>query len=1076
MKNAILLSAVVLFIMFSCTKQKTFMQPQKLQTEYQSSPIGLDVPFPRLSWYVNDTSRGAKQTAYHIIVSASLKKLKKNIGDIWDSKQVESGQSVHVKYAGPGLDSRKIYFWKVKTWDQDSVESSWSEPATWEMGLLNREDWQARWIGLDVEPDRSELEKYGNWIWHPEEKGLNIPIYVRKTITLPEGKTVRKAMLSVTADNEFEAWVNNNKKGKGDDWQRFYNRDITNDLTEGENILAFSAITTQPEYCGLIFYLDLVYADGTNEYISSDESCLTSLKKIPGWTKSVFNDESWISAEIIAPYGEGYWGRIDAPGPVPRSTLIRKEFTASKSVKKARAYVTGLGNYELYVNGNKIGKDLLTPGWTDYRDRVQYQVYDITDKIQPGENAAGMFLGNMWWSSGLGWMGGVKYSRGPERGLCQIEIEYKDGSTEIIASDETWKGHKSPITDNSIYQGEKFDARLEIPGWSEIGLNQDEWEPVNQFTEEDTLILSAQAGPPIRIAQEIEPVSVTEVEPGKFVFDMGTNLVGFARLKVQGEAGTEVTLRFAELLHEDGTVAQENLRSAKATDKYILKGGEMETWHPRFTYHGFRYVQVEGFPGTPGKENLTGLQFYSSAPVTGKFKCSNEIINKVWKNIVNGQKGNMQSVPTDCPQRDERLGWTGDAQMFSPTACYNMSMARFFTKWMIDITDSQDDTEGWVPDVNPGIVVDGPGKPAWGDAITVIPWMVYKFYGDEGILEKNYEGMKAWVEFMRLNARENLYIFDRNGWHGYGDWISVVPSPGAPISAEYYFYSTKLLSKAAKILGKEEDAKEYKELAGKIAEAINKKFFDPKTNNYLEGTQTANLLPLAFGIVPDELKQEVANNIAANVIAKEKHPSTGFLGTGYLLPMLSDYGYHELAYEVASQTTYPSWGYMAENGATSMWELWNSDKERPDQMNSRNHFALGSCGEWYYAYLAGIKPDPEEPGFKHSIISPKPAGDLTYALGEIETGYGLLKCHWQKTDDGLRMIVIIPPNTSATVKIPVAGYNNPSILEGGNTIFSAGGAATPLQEGLEFIEAGVIEVAFKAAAGSYVFTLYDNPM
>ena len=718
---------------------------------------------------------------------------------------------------------------------------------------------------------------------------------------------------------------------------------------------------------------------------------------------------------------------------------------------------------------------MLTPGWTDYRDRVQYQVYDITDNIRSGENAAGMFLGNMWWSSGLGWMGGRKYSQGPVRGFCQIELEYKDGATEVIATDESWMGHISPVKDNSIYQGEKYDARLEINGWSAPGLDEEGWTPVKRYTEEDTLVLSAQAGPPLRIDREIEPVSVTEVAPGKFVYDMGINMVGFARLKVQGEAGTEVIMRFAELLHEDGTVAQENLRSAKAIDRYILKGGGMETWQPRFTYHGFRYVQVEGFPGTPEKENLTGLQLYSSAPSTGKFECSNETINSVWANIVNGQKGNMHSVPTDCPQRDERLGWTGDAQMFAPTASYNMNMAGFFAKWMIDITDSQDEEEGFVMDVNPGIVVEGPGKPAWADAITVVPWMVYKFYGDKGILEKNYEGMKAWVEYMRRNAIDNIYIFNRySDWHGYGDWISVVPSPGAPISAEYYFYSTKLLAKTAKILGYNEDAAEYKELAGKIAEAVNREYFDPKTNNYLEATQTANLLPLAFGIVPEELRQKVADNIADNVIEREKHPSTGFLGTGYILPMLSEYGYHDLAYEVATQTTYPSWGYMAENGATSIWELWNSDTEPPDRMNSRNHFALGSCGEWYYGYLAGIRPDPKKPGFKHSIIAPKPAGDLTYALGKIKTGYGLLKCHWQKTDDGLRIIAVIPPNTNATIKVPVKGYNNPTILEGGQTMYNAGSAASPLPDGFEFVEGGAEEVVFQAAAGNYLITVYDN--
>jgi len=397
------------------------------------------------------------------------------------------------------------------------------------------------------------------------------------------------------------------------------------------------------------------------------------------------------------------------------------------------------------------------------------------------------------------------------------------------------------------------------------------------------------------------------------VFDMGINMVGMVRLKVRGDSGTRVTLRFAELLHDDGTVAQENLRSAKSTDYYILKGLGEEVWNPLFTYHGFRYVQLEGYPGTPVTETLTGLQIYSSAPETGKFECSNDLLNRIWQIIINSQKGNMYSVPTDCPQRDERLGWTGDAQMFAPTANYNMNMAPFFTKWVRDMTDSQTE-EGWICDVNPAIVVGGPGKPAWGDAITVVPWMVYKFYGDKKILENSYEAMKAWVEYMRRESRDNLYIFDQNGWGGYGDWIAVVESPRAPISVAYFYYSTTLLAKTAEVIGKHDDAVTYNALAEEIRTAFNKKFLNLKTLNYQGATQTANLLPLVFGITQDEYRKKVVSNIAADVIKRGKHPSTGFLGTGYILPVLSEWGYHDLAYEVATQTSYPSWGYMVEKG------------------------------------------------------------------------------------------------------------------------------------------------------------------
>jgi alpha-L-rhamnosidase len=653
------------------------------------------------------------------------------------------------------------------------------------------------------------------------------------------------------------------------------------------------------------------------------------------------------------------------------------------------------------------------------------------------------------------------------RGLCQVEIEYTNGTRSLIVTDESWKAHTSPIIENTIYNGETYDARLEIDGWSSPGLDDSGWSGASVFNEQDNLILSAQSGPPIRIMKEIVPLSVTEAGPGKFVFDMGINMVGIANLKVSGEAGTKITLRFAELLHDDGTVAQENLRSAKATDYYILKGAGEETWHPWFTYHGFRYVQIEGYPGTPDKESITGLQMYSSAPDIGQFECSNDLLNRIWQNVLNGQRGNMYSVPTDCPQRDERLGWTGDAQMFSPTANYNMNMAPFFTKWVRDMTDSQT-KEGWICDVNPAIVVGGPGKPAWGDAITVVPWMVYKFYGDKKILENSYEGMKAWVEYMKRESKGNLYIFDQNGWGGYGDWIAVVESPRAPISAAYYYYSTTLLAKTAEVIGKHDDAVAYSALAGEIKSAFNKKYLDRRTFNYMGATQTANLLPLAFGITPDEYRQKVVDNIASDVVKRGKHVSTGFLGTGYILPVLSEWGFHELAYEVATQTTYPSWGYMVEKGATSMWELWNSDTEPPDQMNSRNHFALGSVVEWYYANLAGIRPDEAEPGFKHSIIAPMPADELTWAEGKTETVYGPISCNWYRTDSGIKIDISIPPNTSATVKLPVHGMITPKISESGSVIFS-NGAPVNLPEGLKFIEAAESAIIFEAGSGTYSF-------
>ena len=1069
MRHLIIIVFLFALTVFSCTRPEPFKQPLNLRCEYRINPLGIDDPQPRLYWYVNDTNRGAIQTAYHILVASDPKLLKRDIGDVWDSDKIESSQSAHITYDGQPLESRKHYFWKVRTWDKEGNPSAWSETAWWEMGLLARDDWKAKWIGLDLIVEESAMERYGKWISYPETLSESIMGYFRKSFVIPENKTPRKAFLIAYGKNYDYGRISINGKlfSEGKLSEESYAVDITNNLIKGKNLLAFSSSSDEKKRSELIFSIEIIYSDGNTESIYSDENCKVSIKRITGWDRTAFNDTGWANARVIRTFGLEDLEWLKSSRPAPRSTMIRKEFTASKKIKKARAYVSGLGNYKLFINGNIIGDDLLTPGWTDYTKRIQYQVYDITETLAKGNNAVGMLLGNMWWSSGLGWTGGTQYSSGPLRGLCQIEIEYTNGSESIIVTDETWKAHISPIVENTIYHGETYDARLEINGWSNPGLDQEEWSDVKIFTKQNDIILSSEPGSPIRIMQEIQPVSITEEEPGKFVFDMGKNMVGFVRLKVQGEAGTKITLRFAELLHDDGTVAQENLRSAKATDYYILKGMGEEIWHPWFTYHGFQYVQMEGYPGTPTTETLKGLQIYSSASETGKFECSNDLLNKIWQNVLNGQKGNMHSVPTDCPQRDERLGWTGDAQMFAPTANYNMNMAPFFAKWVRDMTDSQTE-EGWICDVNPAIVVGGPGKPAWGDAITVVPWMVYKFYGDKKILENSYEGMKAWVEYMRKESKDNLYIFDQNGWGGYGDWIAVVESPRAPISVAYYFYSTSILSQVATVLGKSDDAKTYAALAQEIQKAFNKKYLNVKTFNHLGATQTANLLPLAFGITPDEYRLKVAGNVASDVVKRNTHPSTGFLGTGYILPLLSDYGYHDLAYEVATQTSYPSWGYMIKKGATSIWELWNSDTEPPDQMNSRNHFALGSVSEWYYAYLAGIRPDLEEPGFKHSIIAPMPAEGLTWAEGKTETVYGPLWCNWYRTDNGFKIDINVPPNTWATIKLPVLGMIAPKISEGGVIIYS-GGSPVNQPEGLKFIEALENVIIFEAGSGNYSF-------
>ncbi len=906
------LSFLLCFVLLcACTEDKNVSAPIELLCESQENPIGIDCEKPQFSWKLNTSNRGARQSAYRIVVGKSENEITKGNAKVWDSGKILSEESVYVPFEGGKLESNTTYYWAVEVWDEDGKKSHVSETATFETAFLHESDWKAQWI----------------------------------------------------AKNDKE---------------------------------------------------DLL-----------------------------------------------------------QSIYLRKTFTTSGKPVRARLLVTGLGAYQAFINGERAGLDILSPGWTHYPKRVQYQVYDVTELLKEGNNAIASVLGNSWWSSGLGWKGAERYSEGPLRFLAQLEVEYEDGSRQTILSDESWKWQPSAILETTLYHGETFDARLEQQNWNDVDFDDTTWKEVLSLGN-DYMQLVAMQEPPIRITETKEATSITEVKPGVWVFDLGQNIVGWAEINVNGAAGDSVTMRFAELLHEDGTVAQENLRSAKATDYYILKGEETESWEPQFTYHGFRYVQVEGLKNKPSKETLVAKVFHTDAHRHGSFKSSNDLINRIHSNITWGQRGNFMSVPTDCPQRDERLGWMGDAQIFAPTSMYNMDLGRFYEKWMHDITDCQDES-GYVYDVNPAIVVGGPSKPGWGDAVVVVPYQVYKFTGNKRILEENYEAMKAWVEFMHKESADYLYIwnFDKNNWYGYGDWIAPVKTPSKPIGTAYFFYSSKLLSEIAAILGNNTDQQKYAEMAKSIAEAYQQTWYLPDSLNYHGQTQTANLLPLAFGITPAELSKQIAKNVADDVIVRDVHPSTGFLGTGYILPMLSEHGYHDLAYQLITQTSYPSWGYMVENGATSIWELWNSDKERPEGMNSRNHFALGCIGEWYYGYLAGLQPDINKPGYKNAIIRPMPVGDLTHVDASIETPYGKLASSWKKDADVFSLDLTIPANSSASLSLPDLGYKNPIIKEGNTTIFEDGKALT-MAEGIKYDNNEAGKLNFTLGSGKYTFTISDK--
>jgi alpha-L-rhamnosidase len=691
------------------------------------------------------------------------------------------------------------------------------------------------------------------------------------------------------------------------------------------------------------------------------------------------------------------------------SPYFRKEFRTDKQITSARVYVASHGFYELHINGKKVGDQVLTPGWTSYNKRLQYQVYDVTSMLLRGNNAVGAILGDGWYRGTLGW-GNNWAVYGKNLGiLLQLKIAYTDGSEATILSDDSWKvSDNGAIRMNDIYNGETYDATKAFTGWSTAGFNDGDWQnaKTGQYTNAN---LVASEGAPIRKIQEIKPVKIFRTPKGSLIVDMGQNMVGWLRLKVSGSKGTIVTLRHAEVMDKFGEFYTTNLRAAKCQLTYTLAGNGEEIYEPRFTFMGFRFVEVTGFPGDLTTDNLTGIVVHSDMPVTGKFESSNALINQLQHNIQWGQKGNFVDVPTDCPQRDERLGWTGDAQAFCRTAAYNMDVSSFFTKWLKDVAADQK-KGGEVPDVVPDILnkqnaVSTQPSAGWGDVSVIAPWTMYLVYGDKNFLENQYPSMKAWVEYIRKKAGDSYIWKDGSK---YGDWLFYHPPVNNHTEADgytehdfiataFYAYSASLLAEAAKVLGKNDDALFYSDLFAKIKEVFINEYVT-KAGRIGTNSQTSYVLALKFNLLPDNLRSKAAGFLVNDIKSRRNHLSTGFLGTPYLCHVLSDNGYSDIAYDLLLQETYPSWLYPVKMGATTIWERWDGEKTdstfQDPGMNSFNHYAYGAIGDWMYRVSAGL--ELMTPGYKQITINPHPTDKLTFAKASFESSYGTISSGWER--------------------------------------------------------------------------------
>lgn len=693
---------------------------------------------------------------------------------------------------------------------------------------------------------------------------------------------------------------------------------------------------------------------------------------------------------------------------------LRRDFVLDQAPAKARLYISARGLYETEINGKRIGNDAFVPGWTDYSKRNQYLSYDVTSALANGSNTIGIILADGWHNGYLKAPVQKNHYGNDTSVIARLEIETKDGKHFTLVTDDSWQAATGPILESDIYNGEKYDARAELGKWSSPGYKAANWlKPRIESPETGWLI--AKVCEPVRPCETIKAKSVKRSPDGEWIFDFGQNLVGHARIHIAGKLARTVTLHFAEMLKPDGSLYLDNLRSAEATDRYTFKDDKPVTWEPRFTFHGFRYVGLSGIDTEPTVDSVEAVVLHTDAPKTGEFSCSIDLLNQLQSNIVWGQKGNYFEVPTDCPQRDERLGWTGDAQVFVRTATFNMNVAPFFEKWSADMRDSQM-PDGQFPHFAPLIgTLRMSSSPAWADAGVICPWTIYERYGNTRILADNFEAMKRWVDYQEKTSKE---LIRPDG--GFGDWLAIGKQTPKPlIGTAYFAHTSKLLSQAAAVLGRDEDARHYADLSKQVADAFNREFVLPDGKLKTE-SQTGYLLALGFDLLPEAKRPAALKALLADLESNNWHLATGFVGTGLLMPVLSKSGCNDVAYRILLQETYPGWLYSIRQGATTMWERWNSytkDKGFGDaSMNSFNHYAYGAVGEWMYSVIAGI--DAAEPGFRKILIQPQPGGGLTWAKGSLESPYGLISTDWKLQHGEFSLQVVIPTNTAATVRLP----------------------------------------------------------
>jgi alpha-L-rhamnosidase len=1103
----VIYSVAIVPVTKSAVAQSRLSKPFALTCDSLTQPLGIDSTKPLFAWKLKDDRTGAKQTAYEILVSSRPSQTGVLNADVWDSGRIASEQSVNVSYDGKPLAAETRYYWQVRVWGQDGKPYPLSITAWWETGLMTSGAWKAQWIGYEEQELQSVRHSGATWITNAAAPGFksleDMHHDFRLAFALPA--PVKRAVLYATGEDTADAWINGKRVMQAQPllpwqqmpWKTYFIKDVTVELHAGQNNVAIgithfytpgnrsSQVNTQMPM-SMCLYLEL--EDGSARVItSSDPGWKAAFNAPDHWYDDGFSDGSWKAAVPYATLVDS-GDDVTSINPVPTGpvVILRHTFQEAKPIISARLYATALGAYKFHINGKVIGDQILAPGWMDFREHVPYQVYDVTGDLKSGKNAIATFLAPGWYSTPLKWFRqSNNYGVTPPAVKAQLRIEHSDGSVEWISTDQTWKADVSPILKAEIYDGETYDARRVQAGWDTAAFGDATWHAASLVAPREPQIIS-QYFQPIREETVLAAKAITSPSPGVYIFDFGQNLSGVPRIRVTGKRGDDIKLRFAEVLNPDGTMYVDNLRTAKATDHFILAGGNpnnaSESYQPQFTYHGYRYIEISDLAAKPSLEAVKTVVLHTDAPFTTQLESADAMVTKLWSNIVWGQRSNFMGVPTDCPQRDERLGWTADAQVFWRTASYNMDLDAFTRKFSSDLRGTQVGTNMY------GIIAPGTSTPndgfaaAWSDAGVIIPWTGWIQTGDKQIIDENWDGMEKYLA--TIQGSNSNYLWRKNFGTPFGDWLTPTKTtPEDLLATAYWAYDVSLMRQMATATGRTQKAAEYSDLFEKIKAAFIKAYvrsdgFVGTVDNYpsipppsiapeVQGaagdkqvveTQTGYVLALYFDLLPKELRGPAANKLVQKIKENQWLLGTGFLGTPYLLEVLSDSGYSDVAYRLLLNRSYPSWGYLIDHGATTTWERWNGDTMRDDpSMNSYNHYAYGAVAAWMYRYAAGIDALSADPGFHTIYLHPNFDSRLGSLSVYYQSPYGTIRSDWKIKGSTAIWNLTIPPN--ATAILPVDATNASAFILDGTPIAQSGRV---LAEGVR---------SYRLPSGNYSFNV-----